>query len=126
MIESLDWNEILNGVLKGLGVALGTLLVTFASILFAKLKSKINEVKLTNFIQQAVQAAEQLYPNLGTKTGPEKYQYVLDQVLAKFPNMTNNQYLKTLIEGAVYTVSEQVKQISQQQQQTAGLGITII
>lgn len=110
----MDWNLILNYGLKILGSAAATLVITLGSILFAKLKTKIGESRLNTFIEKAVKAAEQLYPNLGTKTGQEKYEYVLNQVLAKFPSVTNNENLKALIEGAVYSVSEQVKQIAKE------------
>ena len=80
--------------------------------MFAKLKTKISEARLNAFIDKTVKAAEQLFPNLGSKTGKEKYKYVVEQVLAKFPKLENNEYLKNLIEGAVYAVSEQVKQIA--------------
>ena len=108
----MNWDLVLNYGLKILGSAAATLIITLASILFAKIKNKIGEARLNTFIDKAVRAAEQLYPNLGQKTGKEKYEYVLNQVLTKFPNMTNNEHLKALIEGAVYSVSEEVKQIA--------------
>ena len=69
----MDWNVVLSYLLKGLGSALATILITYASILFAKLKSKIGEAKLNAYIDKCVKAAEQLFPNLGNKTGKEKY-----------------------------------------------------
>jgi len=111
----MDWSIILDYGVKIAGVVIATLITTFGSILFAKLKAKIQDKRVDNFITNAVKAAEQLYPNLGKKTGKEKYEYVLNEVLAKFPNMTNNPHLKTLIEAAVYGVSEQVKQIAKEQ-----------
>lgn len=111
----MDWSIILDYGVKILGAVIASLIITFGSILFAKLKSKLQEAKVNMFIINAVKAAEQLYPNYGKKTGKEKYEYVLDEVLTKFPNMTDNPHLKTLIEGAVYGVSEQVKQIAKEQ-----------
>lgn len=108
----MDWNLLLNYILKIVGSVGASLIVTYASILFAKLKNKIHESKVTAYVKQAVQAAEQLYPNEGKKMGKEKYAYVVQQTLAKFPNLTENEYLKSIIEGAVYTVSQQVKQIA--------------
>ena len=113
----MDWPTILDYALKIAGTAAGTIIVTLGSILFAKLKNKIAESKLSAFIDKCVKAAEQLYPNLGKKTGPEKYQYVLEQVLAKYPKLTENEYLKTLIEAAVYHVSEEVKKIAEEQKE---------
>ena len=111
----MDWSIILNYSVKIAGVVIATLITTFGSILFAKLKAKLQDARINMFITNAVKAAEQLYPNLGKKTGKEKYEYVLNEVLTKFPNMTNNPHLKTLIEAAVYGVSEQVKQIAKEQ-----------
>ena len=111
----MDWSIILDYGVKILGAVIASLIITFGSILFAKLKAKIQDKRVNMFIMNAVRAAEQLYPNFGKKTGKEKYEYVLNEVLAKFPSMTNNPHLKTLIESAVYAVSEQVKQIAKEQ-----------
>lgn len=109
----MDWNFVLSVVLKVVGSALGTVLITLATILFTKLKTKIGEAKLNTYIDVCVKAAEQLYPNLGEKTGPEKYQYVLECVKSKYPKLDEG-YLKPLIEGAVFAVSEEVRQIAEQ------------
>lgn len=111
----MDWSIILDYGVKILGAVIASLIITFGSILFAKLKAKMQDKRVNMFITNAVRAAEQLYPNFGKKTGKEKYEYVLNEVLTKFPNMTNNPHLKTLIESAVYAVSEQVKQIAKEQ-----------
>lgn len=116
MIESLDWGEILNGVLKGLGVVIGTLIATYATILFNKLKGKIEEAKLNDFIDKCVRAAEQLFPNLGQKTGAQKFEYVMQEIAGKFPKQLNNPQLKSLIEGAVFSVSEQIRQVAKERQ----------
>lgn len=108
----MDWGVVLDYIVKIAGSGAATLAITFGSILFAKLKAKIKDTRITNYITQAVQAAEQIYPNTGTKMGREKYAYVVQQVLAKFPELTDNAYLKSLIEGAVYTVSQKVKQVA--------------
>lgn len=111
----MDWSIILDYGVKILGAVIASLIITFGSILFAKLKAKMQDKRVNMFITNAVRAAEQLYPNFGKKTGKEKYEYVLNEVLTKFPSMTNNPHLKTLIESAVYAVSEQVKQIAKEQ-----------
>ena len=117
----MDWSIWLDYLLKIMGSALAGVIITLASILFAKLKAKINDTRVTNYINQLVQSAEQLYPNLGTKTGEIKYQYVLDLVLKKFPKLENNEHLKALIEGAVYTLSEQINQIAKAQKETTSI-----
>ena len=111
----MDWSIILDYGVKILGAVIASLIITSGSILFAKLKAKIQDKRVNMFIMNAVRAAEQLYPNFGKKTGKEKYEYVLNEVLTKFPSMTDNPHLKTLIESAVYAVSEQVKQIAKEQ-----------
>lgn len=111
----MDWSTILDYLLKIIGSIGASVIITLAGVLFAKLKTKIKESRINSYIKEAVQAAEQLYPNQGKKMGKEKYAYVVQQVLAKFPNLTDNEYLKSLIEGAVYTLSEQVKQIAKEQ-----------
>lgn len=116
MWESIDWSIVLDYVLKIVGTALGTVLITLGSILFAKLKTKIGEAKLNTYIDRCVRAAEQLFPNLGKKTGKEKYEYVLNLVKEKYPKVQDN-YLKALIEGAVFGVSEEIKQIAKAEEQ---------
>ncbi len=121
----MDWSLILDYSLKIAGTAVGTIIVTYASIIFAKLKSKIGEAKLNTYIDKCVKAAEQLYPNLGNKTGAEKYQYVLECIKNKYPKLDEG-YLKPLIEGAVYSVSEQVKQIAKAEKHTTNLSTLTI
>lgn len=100
----MDFNEIMSGVYKALGAALGTIIVTYGTILLNKLKIKLQNITYLNYIRECVKAAEQLYPNLGTKTGEQKYQYVVDQVALKYPKLLENPALKTLIESAVYEI----------------------
>lgn len=114
----MDWSVVLDYALKIAGTAAGTILITLGSILFAKLKNKIGEAKLNAYIDKVVKAAEQLYPNLGKKTGPEKFAYVMEAVKEKYPKLDEG-YLKPLIEGAVYAVSEQVKQIAKEEKKEA-------
>lgn len=119
----MDVSIFLDYLMKGLGSALATLLITFATILFTKLKGKITDVRINNFIKQVVQAAEQLYPNNGQKMGTVKYNYVWNEVIAKFPKMKDNPHLKSLIEGAVYTVSEQIRLIAKENNEVAQTSI---
>lgn len=104
----MDWSYILDIVLKAIGSIGASIIIALAGILFAKLRSKIQDSKISNYIKEAVRAAEQLYPNQGVKMGTEKYKYVVQQVLAKFPNLTDNEYLKSLIEGAVFALNKQL------------------
>ena len=107
----MDWSLFLDYFLKALGSLAASTIIALGSVLFAKLKAKIGEARLNTYIDRCVKAAEQLFPNLGHKTGEEKYEYVLGLVKEKYPKLSNER-LKPLIEGAVYAVSEQVKQIA--------------
>ena len=109
----MDWNTVLDYGIRVAGIALGTLAATFMSIIFAKIKNKLGEAKLNSYIDRIVRAAEQKFPNLGQKTGAEKFEYVLQTVKEKYPKLDEG-YLKPLIEGAVYAVSEEVKQIAKE------------
>ena len=105
----MDWNIVLEYALKILGSTLATLIITYGTILFTKLKTKIGEVRINNYLEVLVQAAEQIFPNLGKKTGPEKFAYVKDCIITKFPKLKNDPNLNALIEGAVYTISQKLK-----------------
>lgn len=109
----MDWSVFLDYLLKGLGSAAVTVIMTLAGILFAKLRSKIKDSKISNYVKEAVRAAEQLYPNQGVKMGTEKYKYVVEQVIAKFPTLTDNAYLKSLIEGAVFALNNELLKIEE-------------
>ena len=63
----MDWDLILSYLLKGAGSLLAGLIITYTSILFTKLKNKIGESKLNLFIEKCVAAAEQMFPNMGSK-----------------------------------------------------------
>lgn len=107
--QSIDWNEVLNYGVKIASTLLAGMLATYTTILFTKLKRKIMEGRVIQFIEQAVKAAEQLYPNTGIKRGTEKYEYVVNLVLDKFKWLKDEAYLKSLIEGAVFELSEKLK-----------------
>ena len=106
----MDWSIILDYGVKILGAVIASLIITFGSILFAKLKAKIQDKRVNMFIMNAVRAAEQLYPNFGKKTGKEKYEYVKEALLKKYPKLKDNPYLQTVIEAAVYKISQGIKE----------------
>ena len=106
----MDWSIILDYILKIVGSIGASVIVTLAGILFAKLQSKIKDSKIVAYIKEAVKAAEQLYPNQGVKMGTVKYDYVVKQVLKKFPTITDNEYLKSLIEGAVFALNNKLEE----------------
>lgn len=105
----MDWSSILEILLKVLGSVAATVITGLASWLFVKLSAKIKDSRISSFIKQAVKAAEQQYPNLGKKTGPEKLQYVTDLVKAKWPKL-DNVYINAIIEGAVFALNNQLEE----------------
>lgn len=123
-LTGINWNEILNYGLKIIGIAAGTVITTYASILFTKLKTKLYESRIVSYVKEAVKAAEQLYPNQGKKMGKEKLTYVTEQVLNKFPKLTDNEYLRSIIEGAVFSVSEEIKLIQAEKTNVTSLKIS--
>ncbi|WP_300924761.1 phage holin, LLH family [uncultured Clostridium sp.] len=114
----MDWSIVLDYLLKIIGSIGATIITTLAGILFTKLSSKIKDSRISNYVKEVVKAAEQLYPNEGTKMGPEKYAYVVQEVIAKFPKLTNNAYLKSLIEGAVFALNNQLEEVTKKQIET--------
>lgn len=107
----MDWSEILKIVLEAVGSIGAAVITGLASWLFTKLASKIKDSRINTFVKEAVKAAEQLYPNLGTKTGAEKLQYVTDLVKNKWPKLDND-YVNAIIEGAVFTLNNQLDSIT--------------
>lgn len=106
----IEWSIVLEYILKILGSVVATLIITYATLLFNKLKAKIGEARVNKYLEILVQAAEQIFPNLGKKTGPEKFEYVKECIINKFPKLKNDPNLNALIEGAVFSVSQKLKQ----------------
>ena len=105
----MDWSIIISDVLKAVCAIGGSLIVIIIGIVAKKICAKLKETRLYDFIKEAVKAAEQLFPNVdGVQTGTEKYKYVVQQVLAHFSGLTDNEYLQALIEGAVYSLNNEL------------------
>ncbi len=121
----MDWSYILDLVFKATGSLVAGLVITFCSVLFADLKKKLTDSKVIQYVKEAVKAAEQLYPNKGTKKGSEKYKYVVERVLAKFPKLKDNDYIKSLIEGAVFTLTEELGENAHKVEQEGSIKISI-
>lgn len=107
---------IMTMILKAVGSIGATVIVGLTTALYTKLRKKIKESRISHFINEAVKSAEQQYPNTdGNKTGTQKYLYVFNETIKRFPELTDDPHLKTLIEAAVYEVSQQVKLIAKEQ-----------
>lgn len=85
----------------GIGV-LGTLI--------GKIIASHKNSKIYKYAKACVEAAEIKFPNEGKKMGPEKMQYVMDQMMIKFPKIRDNQYLYNIAEAAVYELNKQMQQ----------------
>ena len=107
----MDWAVICDIILKVVISVSTTAVTSLIGVVFGKLISKIKDTKIMNYVKQAVMSAEQLYPNQGVKRGTEKYNYVVECVLAKYPKLQNNVYLRSLIEGAVFALNNELEKI---------------
>lgn len=97
--------DILVKVVVGVAVSLVT---TFVIPAITKWYTSLKDSKLKTFIDNAVDAAEQIY---GGKTAATKKQYVLDMVKSKFKKLgVSEETLDMLIEASVSRVSASVKQ----------------
>ena len=90
---------LLGIVLSGLATLLGTIIV--------KVITGNKESKIYKYAKTLVEAAEQKYPNEGTKMGPQKMDYVMGQLCIKFPNIKDNRYFYNIVESAVYKFNEE-------------------
>ena len=93
----MDWNLVWNIVLKILILASVSLLTTLLGCLLSKLITKFNNSKIYKYAKTLVEAAEQKFPNEGTKMGPQKQDYVMSQLAIKFPSIRDNQYLYNIV-----------------------------
>ena len=87
------------------GVAV-SLITTFLIPAISKWIGNLEDTKLKKFIANAVRAAEQMY---GPKTGAIKVEYVRNLVKEKTKGKLSDETIDTLIEAAVYEISQAVK-----------------
>ena len=87
------------------GVAV-SLITTFLIPGITKWIASLEDTKLKKFIANAVRAAEQMY---GPKTGAIKVEYVRNLVKEKTKGKISDETIDTLIEAAVYEISQAVK-----------------
>lgn len=94
-------------LIKVLLTAALTGLVGLCTTLMGKMIAKSKTSKIREQAKIAVEAAEQKYPNEGTKMGPQKMAYVMDYLSITFPKIKSNQYLYNIAEAAVYELNKQ-------------------
>jgi hypothetical protein len=104
LFESGDFWSILIKVL--LTAALSGLVGLFCTLI-GKIIAKSKTSKLKEHAKIAVEAAEQKFPNEGTKMGPQKMAYVMDYLAITFPKIKSNQYLYNIAEAAVYELNKE-------------------
>ena len=103
IFESGDFWAIL---VKVLITAVLTGLCGLCGTLIGKILSKLKFSKIKKHADIAVAAAEQKFPNEGTKMGPEKMAYVMDYLAITFPKIKSNQYLYNIAEAAVLELNK--------------------
>lgn len=97
--------EIIIKIVVGICTALIT---TFIIPAIARWYTSLGESKLKRFIDNAVDAAEQIY---GSKTATKKKAYVISMVKSRFKHLKmSDEALDMLIEASVSRVSAAVKQ----------------
>lgn len=96
------WAVVIKVVLTA---ALGAL-ATWLGTLIANLITKNKNSKIYKYAETLVDAAEQKFPNEGTKMGPQKLDYVMSQLVIKFPKIKDSQYLYNIVEQAVFKLNE--------------------
>ena len=93
MVEVFTATDFWGIVIKVLVTAVLTGLVGLCATLIGKLIAKCKNSKIYKYAKTCVEAAEQKFPNEGTKMGPEKMQYVMDQLAIAFPKIKDNRFL---------------------------------
>lgn len=88
-----------------LTAALGAL-ATWLGTLIANLIAKNKNSKIYKYAETLVDAAEQKFPNEGAKMGPQKLDYVMSQLVIKFPKIKDSQYFYNIVEQAVFKLNE--------------------
>lgn len=120
MIESLIYifesGDIWAILLKVLITTLISGLVGLVCTLLGKLVAKSKTSKLKYHAKIAVEAAEQKFPNEGTKMGPQKMAYVMDYLAITFPKIKSNQYLYNIAEAAVFELNKEKEEAAAQKE----------
>ena len=91
--EVFTIGEIWSIVIKVLLTAAAGGIITLCGTLLSKVISKNKESKIYRYAKTLVEAAEQKFPNEGTKMGPQKMDYVMSQIVIRFPSVKDNRYL---------------------------------
>lgn len=107
LTEIFTSGEIWSIIIKALLTAAAGGIIALCGTLLGKIISKNKESRIYKYARTLVDAAEQKYPNEGTKMGPQKMSYVMDQIVIRFPGVKDNRYLYNIVEQAVYKLNEE-------------------
>ena len=105
--EMFSSGEIWGIIIKVLLTAIASGLVAICGALIGRIVSKNKQSKIYKYASTLVDAAEQKFPNEGTKMGPQKLDYVMSQIVIRFPTIRDNRYLYNIVEQAVYKLNEE-------------------
>lgn len=96
-------------VIKILITTILTALTGLLGTLLGKIIAKSKNSKIRKYARTCVRAAEQKFPNEGKKMGPEKMQYVMDQLAIRFPKIKDNRFLYNIAEAAVFELNRDMQ-----------------
>ena len=94
-------------IIKVLLTAAASGVVALCGTLISNIIAKNKESKIYKYASTLVEAAEQKFPNEGTKMGPQKMDYVMSQIVIRFPSVKDNRYLYNIVEAAVYKLNDE-------------------
>lgn len=97
-------------IIKVLITTLLSAATAWIGTLIANKITKNKDSKIYKYAKTLVEAAEQKFPNEGVKMGPQKLEYVMSQIVIRFPKVKDNQYLYNIVEQAVYKLNEKRNQ----------------
>lgn len=106
ILEMYQSGQLWEILIKVILTAAASGLVALCGTLISNIISKNKESKIYKYASTLVEAAEQKFPNEGTKMGPQKMDYVMSQIVIRFPSVKDNRYLYNIVESAVYKLNE--------------------
>lgn len=97
-IDMFTSGEIWSIVIKSLFTAAAGSIIAVCGAALGKFISNNKESKVYKYAKTLVDAAEQKFPNEGKKMGPQKMDYVMSQIVIRFPSIKDNRYLYNIVE----------------------------
>ena len=113
-VWSIVFKALISLILSGIATLLATSIV--------KIITKSKESRIYKYTDTLIEAAEQKFPNEGTKMGPQKMEYVMGQLAIRFPGIKDVRYLYNIAEQAVFKFNDKRQQQKQIQEFEAKFG----